>query len=260
MDWFRKSELSSDRFSLLVTGDLETVQSVILRLAGGASSVKDELSTDEFRLQAKEFRETVEARKRGSIKDTIEYYTSSLMLQECDEHTPWPTIRFVEIEDWAKSRQYGLIAQGDLAEAERHPFQYLPETVATMVSAVQNSLTRRMSRSRSSVKRPPKQLACGRTGSRCDNSADRLTHRDAMHFGSLNGTVKLVSLPGRCQDRWSAGDLPQSIVKLHYTPPPAANARDVLTPSPGSRPFTTRTATPMAKITSRTTISDRLGR
>ena len=42
----------------------------------------------------------------------------------------WPTIRFVEIEDWAKSRQYGLIAQGDLAEAERHPFQYLPETVA----------------------------------------------------------------------------------------------------------------------------------
>ena len=93
-----------------------------------------------------------------------------------------------------------------------------------MVSALQNSLTRRMSRSRSSVKRPPKQLACGRTGSRCDNSADRLTHRDAMHFGSLNGTVKLVSLPGRCQDRWSAGDLPQSIVKLHYTPPPAENA------------------------------------
>jgi len=45
MDWFRKSELSSDRFSLLVTGDLETVQSVILRLAGGASSEKDELST-----------------------------------------------------------------------------------------------------------------------------------------------------------------------------------------------------------------------
>ena len=94
----------------------------------------------------------------------------------------------------------------------------------TMVSALQNSLTRRMSRSRSSVKRPPKQLACGRTGSRCDNSADRLTHCDAMPFGSLNGTVKLVSLPGRCQDRWSAGDLPQSIVKLHYTPPPAANA------------------------------------
>ncbi len=129
MDWFRKSELSSDRFSLLVTGDLETVQSVILRLAGGASSVKDELSTDEFRLQAKEFRDTVEARKRGSFKDKIEYYTSSLMLQDAMSTHPWPALRFVEIEDWAKSRQYELIARGDLAEAERHPFQYLPETV-----------------------------------------------------------------------------------------------------------------------------------
>ena len=86
-----------------MTGDLETVQSAILRLAGGASSVKDELSTDEFRLQAKEFRETVEARKRGSMKE--------------------------KIEDWAKSRQYSLIAKGDLAEAERHPFQSIPDAV-----------------------------------------------------------------------------------------------------------------------------------
>jgi hypothetical protein len=52
------------------------------------------------------------------------------MLQDAMNTHAWPTIRFVEIEDWAKSRQYALIAQGDLAEAERHPFQYLPETVA----------------------------------------------------------------------------------------------------------------------------------
>ena len=129
MDWFRKSELSSDRFSLLVTGDVETVQSVILGLAGGASPVRDELSTDEFRLQAKEFRDTIEARKRGSIKDKIEYYTSSLMLQDAMSTHPWPAIRFVEIEDWATSRQYRLIAEGDLVEAERHPFQFIPETV-----------------------------------------------------------------------------------------------------------------------------------
>ncbi|MFI5508969.1 M48 family metallopeptidase [Mycobacterium sp. NPDC051804] len=128
MDWFRKSELSSDRFSLLVTGDLETVQKVILKLAGGASSLKDELSNDEFRLQAKEFRDTVEARKRGSFRDKIEYYTSSLMLQDAMNTHPWPAIRFVEIEDWAKSRQYSLIADGDLVEAERYPFQFIPET------------------------------------------------------------------------------------------------------------------------------------
>ena len=112
-----------------MTGDLETVQSVILQLAGGASSVKDELSTDEFRLQAKGFRQTVEARKRGSMKEKIEYYTSSLMLQDAVSTHPWPAIRFVEIEEWAKSRPYSLIAKGDLAEAERHPFQAIPETV-----------------------------------------------------------------------------------------------------------------------------------
>lgn len=128
MDWFRKSELSSDRFSLLVTGDLETVQRVILRLAGGASSVRNELANEEFRLQAKEFRETVEARKRGSIKNRLEFYTSSLMLQDAMNSHPWPAIRFVEIEDWAESRQYRLIAEGKLDEAERHPHQYLPET------------------------------------------------------------------------------------------------------------------------------------
>ena len=41
-------------------------------------------------------------------------------------------------------------------------------------------------------------------------------------------------------------------------PPPTP--RDVSTPVPGLRPFTTRTATTMAKTTSRTTISDRQGR
>lgn len=130
MDWFRKSELSSDRFSLLVTGNLQAVQSVILRLAGGASSLHTELSNDEFRRQAKEFRQTVEVRKRGTIRNRIEFYTSSLMLQDAMNTHPWPAIRFVEIEDWAKSEQYRLIAEGKLDEAERHPHQYLPETVA----------------------------------------------------------------------------------------------------------------------------------
>ena len=83
MDWFRKSELSSDRFSLLVTDDLETVQSVILSLAGGASSENDELSTDEFR-----------------------YYTSSLMLQ--DEHTRLANDQVCRDRGLGEVRQYGL--------------------------------------------------------------------------------------------------------------------------------------------------------
>jgi Zn-dependent protease with chaperone function len=129
MDWFRKSELSADRFSLLLTDDLETVQSVILRLAGGASSVSHELSNDAFRLQAREFRKAIEARKRGSFRDRFEFYTSSVMLQQAMSTHPWPAVRFVEIEDWARSRQYALVMAGNLHEAERYPSQYIPETV-----------------------------------------------------------------------------------------------------------------------------------
>jgi Zn-dependent protease with chaperone function len=128
MDWFRKSELSADRFSLLVTGDLDVVQSVILRLAGGASSLRDELSNDAFRLQAKEFRKVIESRKRGSLRDRIEYYTSSVMLQQVMSTHPWPAVRFVEIEDWAKSSQYELILKGELERAALRPSQYIPET------------------------------------------------------------------------------------------------------------------------------------
>ena len=55
-DWSRKAELSADRFGLLVTDDLETVQTMLIQLAGGASIVGNELSTDEFRQQAAEYR------------------------------------------------------------------------------------------------------------------------------------------------------------------------------------------------------------
>lgn len=129
-DWVRKSELSADRFALLVTGDLDTVQEMIIQLAGGSSSLRHELSTDEFRAQAKEFRDISEARQNSrSVMDKIEYYVTELMLNPDLSTHPLPAVRFVELEDWAQSRQYNLLCHGNFSEAERHPFQYLPETV-----------------------------------------------------------------------------------------------------------------------------------
>jgi Zn-dependent protease with chaperone function len=130
-DWFRKSELSADRFALLVTGDLEAVQGVIIQLAGGSSCMRDELSTDEFRAQAEEFKDISEARQKNrSMMDKIEYYVTELMLNPDMSTHPLPAVRFVELEDWAQSTQYNLLCQGSLSEAERHPFQYLPDTVS----------------------------------------------------------------------------------------------------------------------------------
>ncbi|OBG23491.1 hypothetical protein A5765_18830 [Mycolicibacterium celeriflavum] len=129
-DWVRKSELSADRFALLVTGDLDAVQEVIIQLAGGSSSLRDELSTDEFRGQAKEFRDISAARQKNrSMMDKIEYYVTELMLNPDLSTHPLPAVRFVELEDWVQSRQYKLLCDGNLREAENHPFQYLPDTV-----------------------------------------------------------------------------------------------------------------------------------
>lgn len=127
-DWSRKAELSSDRFSLLVTGDLETVQSMIIQLAGGGSSVGTELSTAAFREQATEYR-TVSSHdfKPRTTMEKIEYYVTELILSPDMNTHPWPAIRFVELEDWANSRQYSLLCAGELDEAEKHPFQYLPD-------------------------------------------------------------------------------------------------------------------------------------
>lgn len=127
-DWSRKAELSSDRFSLLVTGDLEAAQSMIIQLAGGGSSVGNELSTDEFRQQATQYRRASgHDRKPRTTMEKVEYYATELILNPDFKTHPWPAIRFVELEDWAASRQYALLREGRFDEADQHPFQYLPD-------------------------------------------------------------------------------------------------------------------------------------
>lgn len=120
LDWYRKSELSADRFASLVTGDLDLVQSVILRLAGGTA--------EQFRLQAQEYRDTVAMRKPVSGTDRVEYYASGLMVETVVATHPWPALRFVELEEWAVSSQYQCLLKGDLEGAAQQPFQRLPDT------------------------------------------------------------------------------------------------------------------------------------
>lgn len=128
LDWYRKSELSADRFALLTTGDLEAIQAVILRLAGGSLRIQGELKNEQFRLQAEEFRQVVEERTRGPLKNKLEFYASSVMLQQAMSTHPWPAVRFVEIEEWATSQQYALILNGQLKDAEEVPTQFVSDT------------------------------------------------------------------------------------------------------------------------------------
>jgi hypothetical protein len=114
---------------------LKAVQEMLIQFAGGSSSVRDQLSTDEFRTQATEFRDASEARhKNMSMMDKIEYYVTELMLNPDLSTHPLTAIRFVELEDWARSRQYELLCRGNLAEAEKHPFNTYPTQRPTRTS------------------------------------------------------------------------------------------------------------------------------
>jgi Zn-dependent protease with chaperone function len=112
-DWYRRSELSADRAALLGTQDLEAVKDYILRLAGGASRLGDELSVLGFAAQADELQERLKAKREANIQDRIGFLFSGFMLQHAMNTHPWPAVRLQEISRWAESEQYALLLAGD---------------------------------------------------------------------------------------------------------------------------------------------------
>lgn len=132
LDWFRKSELTADRVALLTTDDLDAVQQVIVHLAGGSSSLRDELHNENFALQADEFTKELIARREANLKLNFGAMLSAMQrLQEAGqlERThPWPSVRFAEITDWAGSEQYAALRRGDYEAAAALPHQRIPDT------------------------------------------------------------------------------------------------------------------------------------
>jgi Zn-dependent protease with chaperone function len=112
-DWYRKSELSSDRVALLGTQDFGAVQDCVMRLAGGSSRLGTELKVQEFALQAKEFQERMKAKREAKLEERVSFLFSSFMLQHAMSSHPWPAVRLQEIRNWAKSKQYALLLTGD---------------------------------------------------------------------------------------------------------------------------------------------------
>lgn len=99
-EWDRKSELSADRASLLVTQDLELTRRVMIKLAGGAG--RESYSLEEFERQAEEYRES------GGLVDK---FFKVLNLLEVSH--PFPVLRVGELRHWAESEEYERILAGD---------------------------------------------------------------------------------------------------------------------------------------------------
>ena len=102
LEWYRKSELSSDRAGLLAVQDPEVAMRTMLKMAGGGKS--SETNLQEFIQQAEEYRNT------GDVADQV-YKILNLM---GTTHPFW-VIRLSETRSWIETGGYDRILRGDYA-------------------------------------------------------------------------------------------------------------------------------------------------
>ncbi|MGH7700234.1 MAG: M48 family metallopeptidase [Gemmatimonadales bacterium] len=120
LEWYRKSELSSDRAGLLATQDAVASLRMHLKFAGGGDL--KEMDLDTFLVQAKEFEDT------GGAIDRI-----FKILGVLGRTHPFNTVRAAELQRWIEAGHYDRIVRGEYTkrgpETERRPIdQDIDET------------------------------------------------------------------------------------------------------------------------------------
>ncbi|MDX1579424.1 MAG: M48 family metallopeptidase [Gemmatimonadota bacterium] len=100
LEWYRKSELSSDRAGLLAVQNPEIVMSSLMQLAGGMRG--ETLDLDEFIAQSDEYREG------GDLLDAV-----YKVLNVLGQTHPFAVMRVAELRDWIESGAYDRILAGE---------------------------------------------------------------------------------------------------------------------------------------------------
>jgi Zn-dependent protease with chaperone function len=112
LEWFRKSELSSDRAGLLATQDPLASLRMNLKFAGGGDMQQMDLNA--FLVQAKEYEET------GGAVDRV-----FKILGVLTRTHPFNTVRAAELQRWVEAGDYDRILRGEYTrrgtEAEQRP-------------------------------------------------------------------------------------------------------------------------------------------
>lgn len=142
LEWYRKSELSSDRAGLLASQDPTAAMRVFLKLAGGGSM--KEMDLDAFMAQAREYE------AQGGPIDAIYKILNTLGMTH-----PFHTLRAAELQRWIDGGTYQTILDGeythrgseekerpfatDLGEAARHYAQEAKDTVSQVTDAAKRA-------------------------------------------------------------------------------------------------------------------------
>lgn len=114
LEWYRKSELSSDRAGLLAAQDPVASMRMFLKMAGGGDM--KEMDLNAFLAQAKEYEET-----SGALDRVFK------ILNTLGASHPFNTLRAAELDRWIAGGTYQRALQGDYPkrgpEAEARPLE-----------------------------------------------------------------------------------------------------------------------------------------
>ena len=108
LEWYRKSEFTADRSSLLVIQDPQVLLSLMMKFAGGTLFQRNQMNAQEFLKQA-DLYEEVDA----NILDRV-----YKMLLVMPVNHPLTIVRAREIMTWSESREYKDIISGHYARAK----------------------------------------------------------------------------------------------------------------------------------------------
>jgi len=112
LEWYRKSELSSDRAGLLASQDPVASMRMFMKLAGGGTMA--EMNLDAFMVQAKEYEQG------GDAVDTVHKVLNTLGATH-----PFHTLRAAELQRWVEGGDYDRVLRGEYprrgAEDDRRP-------------------------------------------------------------------------------------------------------------------------------------------
>ena len=100
LEWYRKSELSSDRAGLLASQDPVASMRMFMKLAGGGSIA--DMDLDAFMVQAKEYEQG------GDAVDTVYKVLNTLGATH-----PFHTLRAAELQRWVEGGDYDRILRGE---------------------------------------------------------------------------------------------------------------------------------------------------
>ncbi len=109
--WYRQSELTADRAGLLVSQDITTVLNTEMKLAGGSRRLYAQMDKDAFLQQGRDYEEMG--------KDALNSFFK--MGQTLHTTHPFPAVRAMEIDAWAKGDEYANILKGNYAKMSEAP-------------------------------------------------------------------------------------------------------------------------------------------